>query len=153
MHVPPPPFALAQPAFLFPALAQLAGRAPLGGAREVALAAFVAARLAAGLLPPHALEIDVRAGRAIAARPWLATLALPATLRIPFARLVDASGQSDADAVVVALERVQAGIAEYLDAAARAELDELAQALRRNAQGDARPPGPEPVAFARAPAS
>jgi hypothetical protein len=131
MHVPPPPFALAQPVFPFPALAQLAGRAPLGGAREVALAAFVAARLAAGLLPPHALEPDVRAGRATAARPWLATLALPAALRVPFARLVDATGQPDAAAVVTALERVQAGIAEQLDAASRAELDELAQSLRR----------------------
>jgi hypothetical protein len=131
VHVPPPPYALAQPAFLFPALAQLAGRAPLGGAREVALAAFVAARLAAALLPPHALELDVRAGRAIAARPWLATLTLPATLRVPFARLVDATGQADAGLVATALERVQAGIAEHLDAPSRTELEQLARALHR----------------------
>lgn len=133
MHVPPPPFALAQPVFLFPALAQLAGRAPLGGTREVALATFVAARLAAGLLPPYPLDADVRAGRAAAARPWLATLALPAALRVPFARLVDATGQANVEAVVAALEHVQAGIAEHLDGASRAELDALAQALRRSA--------------------
>jgi hypothetical protein len=131
VHVPPPPFALAQPTFLFPALAQLAGRAPLGGGREVALAAFMAARLAAGLLPPHPLEPGVRATRAAAARPWLATLTLPAALRVPFARLVDATGQPEAGAVVAALERVQAGVADHLDAASRTELDQLAHALRR----------------------
>ena len=131
MYVPPPPYALAQPLFLFPALAQLAGRAPIGGAREVALAAFVAARLAAGLLPPHPLDTALRTTRATAARPWLATLTLPATLRVPFARLVDATGQADASLVVAALERVQAGVAEHLDGASRSELEQLARALRR----------------------
>ena len=131
MYVPPPPFALAQPTFHFPALAQLAGRAPIGGTREVALASFMAARLAAGLLPPHPLDVALRAARAQAARPWLATLALPAVLRVPFARLVDATGQPDAGGVVTALERVQAGIAEHLDAASRTELEQLARALRR----------------------
>ena len=131
MYVPPPPFALAQPVFLFPALAELAGRAPLGGTREVALAAFVAARLAAGMLPPHQLDTEVRAARAAAARPWLATLALPAALRVPFARLVDATGQAEAGASVAALERVQAGVAELLDPPARTELEQLVRALRR----------------------
>lgn len=131
MHVPPPPFALAQPSFLFPALAELAGRAPLGGGREVALACFVAARLAAGLLPPFPLEPSLRATRAAAARPWLATLAIPAALRVPFARLVDATGQPEAGGVVTALERVQAGAGDHLDAPSRAELEQLARALRR----------------------
>lgn len=131
MHVPPPPFALAQPVFLFPALAELAGRAPLGGAREVALACFVAARLAAGFLPPHPLDPPVRASRAAGARPWLATLALPATLRVPFARLVDATGQADPAAALAALERVQGGAGEHLDQASHAELEQLARALRR----------------------
>jgi len=41
-----PPYALAPTSFRFPALAALAGRAPLGGQREVVLAAYVVARLA-----------------------------------------------------------------------------------------------------------
>src|SRR5690349_12491010 len=41
-----PPYALSSPAFRFRALAVLAGRAPLGGQREVALATYLAARLA-----------------------------------------------------------------------------------------------------------
>ena len=126
-----PPFALAQPAFLFPALARHAGAAPLGGRREVALAAFVAAGLAAGLLPPHPLDAGVRATRAAAARPWLATLMLPAALRVPFVRVIDATGHADAGPVVAALERLQPDVAEHLDADSRAELEQLAVALRR----------------------
>lgn len=130
MHVTPPPFALATPAFLFPALAQLAGRAPLGGAREVALACFVTARLAAGVLPPRELSAEVRRTRAASARSWLAALSLPAALRVPFARLADASGQDEREPIIAALERVAAGANEHLDAPARAELEALARALR-----------------------
>jgi len=125
-----PPFALASPQFLCPALAQLAGRAPLGGGREVALACFVGARLAATLLPPHALPPAVRVARAGATRAWLATLSLPAALRIPCARLVDASAGDDADVLATALERVGALAADQLDGAARAEMESLARAIR-----------------------
>ena len=126
----PPPFALASPRFLCPALAQLAGRAPLGGGREVVLACFVGARLAATLLPEHALPPAVRLARAGAARTWLTTLSLPAALRIPCARLVDASAGADVDILAAALERVTEGAAEQLDGAARAELEALSRAIR-----------------------
>lgn len=125
-----PPFALASPQFLCPALAQLAGRAPLGGGREVALACYVGARLAATLLPAHALPPAVRVARAGATRTWLATLSLPAALRIPSARLVDASAGDDRDVLATALERVAALAAEQLDGAARAEMESLARAIR-----------------------
>src|SRR5204863_7354540 len=52
-----PPYALSAPVFKFRHLATLAGRAPIGGAREVALACFVAARLASDCRDP-ALDLD-----------------------------------------------------------------------------------------------
>ena len=125
-----PPFALVTPQFACPALAQLAGRAPLGGGREVALACFVGARLAVTLLPAHALPADVRQLRAAAARTWLATLSLPATLRVPCTRLVDASSGDDTEALAAALDRVTSGATEHLDGAARNEMEQLARTLR-----------------------
>ena len=49
----PLPYSLESLAFPFPALAALAGRLPLGGGREVALAAMLVARLAHGLHGPR----------------------------------------------------------------------------------------------------
>src|SRR5881396_4039624 len=46
-----PPYALAPLSFRFAALATLAARAPIGGQREVALATYVAARLAHDAIP------------------------------------------------------------------------------------------------------
>ncbi|GAC1684976.1 MAG: hypothetical protein NVS9B3_03210 [Gemmatimonadaceae bacterium] len=67
--------------------------------------------------------------RAAAAKTWLASLALPAVTRIPFARLVDASGESAAGGLADALATAAAAAAPYLDAAALRELDRLAQLL------------------------
>jgi hypothetical protein len=46
-----PPYALEPLSFRFAALAALAGRAPIGGQREVALATYVVARLAHDAAP------------------------------------------------------------------------------------------------------
>ncbi len=132
----PPPFALASPRFLCPALAQLAGRAPLGGGREVVLACFVGARLAATLLPAHALPPAVRLARAGAARTWLTTITLPAALRVPCARLFDATAGEDPAALAAALDRVADGAADQLDGAARAELEALARQIRARARDE-----------------
>src|SRR5262245_54071178 len=79
-HIPPvpvppsaPPYALASTPFRFPALAALAGRAPLGGQREVALATYLAARLAHDTLPERAVSPTTRTERAANARTWLST--------------------------------------------------------------------------------
>ena len=61
MLVPQPPYALDAPAFPFPALAALAGRAPLGGQRETVLACFVAARLVRDSVGPEAIPPSLRA--------------------------------------------------------------------------------------------
>lgn len=127
--MPAPPFAIGPLAFSFPALAAAAGRAPLGGAREVVLACFMAARLSAAVLPPVALSEAGRAARAASARAWLASLSLPAAMRIPLARLVDATGGDDRAALAAALDGVTAVTAPHLDPAARSELADLSAAL------------------------
>ena len=128
MIVPNPPYALAPTAFRFPALARLAGRTPLGGQREVAIATYVAARLAHDALPERGLTDAVRTERVAGAKTWLANLALPAPVRPALVRLVEATavgmGQT-ADA----LRGVIAVTAHLLDSKAKLELDQLVAAL------------------------
>lgn len=128
MSIPQPPFALAPITFPFPALAGLAGRLPLGGGREVALAVLTAARLGVVMLPPEALPGDERQARAAAARVWLASLALPAPLRVPLARAIDASATGPMP-MSGALRAVSAAAGSYLDGGASLELDRLVRRL------------------------
>jgi hypothetical protein len=115
--------------FPFPALAALAARAPLGGAREVVMACFVSARLVRDATGPDAIPPSLRATRASGARAWLATLAVPVAQRAPFAKLIEASATDDPAAMRAALAVVMAVTAIYIDSGARSELEHLAQAL------------------------
>jgi len=124
-----PPYALRPLAFRFAALATLAGRAPIGGQREVALAAYVAARLVDDATAGRELPPPIRIERAATARNWLSSLTpLPPSVRTPLARLVDSTA-GDAAGMKAALQGVITVTAPYLDAAARSELDSLAAAL------------------------
>ena len=123
-----PPYSVTPPRFRFRALATLAGRAPLGGAREVALATYVVARLVDDAAPAHALPEETRVARANAARSGLAGMALPSAVRPALTRLVDASG-GDALGLRPALRIVITITADYLDTAAISDLEKLAQAL------------------------
>jgi hypothetical protein len=123
-----PPYALAATTFPFPALAALAGRLPLGGGREVAVAVLTVARLAVVLLPPPSLDVEERQTRAAAARVWLASLALPAPVRVPLARAIDAS-TGDAPAMSSALRALSAAAGQWLDGRSTLELDRLARRL------------------------
>jgi hypothetical protein len=128
---PLPPYALAAPSFPFPHLASLAGRAPIGGAREVALACFVAARLAGDCGPGVADPADpARAARVAGAKGWLGTLTLPAEVRGPLIRCVESTAQGLARTVAHELSALAAAGASYLDGGSRAELETLAAALR-----------------------
>jgi hypothetical protein len=128
---PLPPYALAAPTFPFPHLAGLAGRAPIGGAREVALACFVAARLAAECGPGLADPADpARAARVAGAKGWLGTLALPNDVRGPLIRCVESTAQGSARMVAQELSALAAAGAGYLDGGSRAELETLAATLR-----------------------
>ena len=124
-----PPYALLAPEFPLRALAARAGRAPIGGTREAALAAMMAARLALGATGAHALPGSVRAERASAARAWLASLALPAALRAPFARVAECSAQDDRAALLEAFVSVIEAVQPQLDPASRTELREVARSL------------------------
>jgi len=133
-----PPYALSAPVFRFRNLATLAGRAPIGGAREVALACFVAARLVNDCCDPVlALDDEARAARCVAAKGWLGTIAIPSPVRTPVAKLAEASATAN-PAVMAPLVSSLAKAAEaFLDAASRSELDVLAARL-----GSMAPPTP-----------
>ena len=128
MLVAQPPYALTPAAFRFTALASLAGHAALGGRREIALAVYLAARLAQDVLPDREIPQAARAERAGHAKQWLASLALPAAVRPALIDLIDASGRAPAD-VARKLRDAMAAVAETLDKNARSELIELATAL------------------------
>jgi len=124
----PLPYALEPLRFPFPALAALAGRLPLGGGREVALAALLTARLAHGAVAGDALHPGDRATRASAAKVWLASLALPATTRVPFARCVEATTGTPLQ-VAGALRSLVAAASTHLDGPSIQELEKLARLL------------------------
>ena len=128
--LPQPPFALAATAFRFRALAALAGRLPLGGEREVAMATFVAARLAVAALGAQPLTEDVRKARAAGARQWMGALTLPAGTRSAVIQLAEASANGDREGLAGCVERVTAQAAAVLDVPSRGELRLLAAALR-----------------------
>jgi len=151
-----PPYALHTPPFRFPALAALAGRGQLGGDREVALAAFVTARLVTGVLPPNALSAPVRATRAAAARQWLAALTLPAAMRLALVRLADATAAADPVSVESALRAMLDAIDPTLDTLARQELATLIRAVEtagqngHNGHAEPTPPTAPPARARRA---
>ena len=128
MHSEPLPFALDAPAFPLPAVAGLAGRLPLGGGREVALATLLCGRLAHGLLAGSPLPPLERAERATSARSWLASLALPAPLRQTCLRLADATSGTPLQ-VAGALRALTTAAGGTLDAASVQELEQLARRL------------------------
>ena len=125
-----PPYALAAPVFRFRHLANLAGRAPIGGAREVALACFVAARLASECTADMDEDSSGRAGRCAGAKAWLATLALPAAIRSSVTRCAELSVDGKPTAVAREVAALSLAATTYLDPQSRAELDALASSLR-----------------------
>ena len=121
----PTPYALSPTVFPFRSLTLLAGRAPLGGPREVALATLVAVRLAATTAGAGRLDLPLRVARADAARHWMGSVTLAAPVRNALLKLVASTTDDDADAIHGALARVTDITANTLDRAARSELDRL----------------------------
>jgi hypothetical protein len=128
MHLNLPPFAVVPTSFRFPALAALAGRAPLGGQREVALAVYLVARMVDDTLPDRGLSAQTRTERASSARTWLSTVALPNTVRPALLKAIEASAGDPAEAGATLVD-VTSVTANFLDAGARSELEQLAGTL------------------------
>jgi hypothetical protein len=125
---PRQPYALDTPGFAFAALATFAARAPLGGPREIALAAFVTARVAGDLTAGGKLPDAARRSRAASARRWLATLAIAEPARRAFVDLATAT-EADAQTTASALRRVIEVTAGVLDLPSRLDLERLAREL------------------------
>jgi hypothetical protein len=123
-----PPYAVPPTEFRFPALAALAGRAQLGGDREVALALYVAARLAQDCHSTSALSDASRAERASSAKTWLSTFALPVAVKPVIARLIETTS-GDPAAIADDLRAVVASARAYLDIQSQVELERLAASL------------------------
>lgn len=123
-----PPYGLEPVEFAFPALAACAARAAPGGERELAMGAYVAARLASAAALGSAVGPEQRMVRAERARHWLAMLALPQQARLAFFRAFDGSvGGGAAAEAIGELARTLVG---HLDDAAHAELAGCAERLR-----------------------
>ena len=124
------PYSLEPCTFAFPALASLAGRAPLGGPRELALACFLAGRIVRdSLTAEELLTAEQVQNRIQGAKHWLGSAAIQAPARAALARLVEASSMRDRGAVRSSFEVVMTVTANQLDQGARLELVRLAQAI------------------------
>jgi hypothetical protein len=126
----PSPYALSVPAFRLRAVAEAAGRAPVGGPREAVMAALLGARLAASALGARPLPAAQRAARSDAARAWLGTVALQPVPKAAALRLLECTSGGDLGAMATALAKVTDVTAPWLDRSARSALDSLVQALR-----------------------
>jgi hypothetical protein len=108
----------------------MAGRAPFGGPREIALACFLVARTVADADREGAmLSSDLSLARVQGVKHWLGAASLPAAVRNALSRLADSSAASDRDGLREALDTVMAVTANQLDSGARLELTHLAQAV------------------------
>lgn len=129
---PRAPYALEPTIFPFPALATMAGRAPLGGPRELALACFIVGRMVvdatsgSGVLSPEQTHVRVQG-----AKHWLGAAAIQTSVRNALNRLAEATTTADSGAITAALETVMTVTANQLDPAARLELGRLAQSIAK----------------------
>ena len=85
------------------------------------------ARLAQGVMTADALHPGERVTRA-AAKVWLASLALPATTRVPFARCVESTTGTSLQ-VAGAIRSLVAAAGTHLDGPSVQELEKLARLL------------------------
>lgn len=120
-----PRFSLATPRFRFRALAACAGRAALGGDREVAMACLVGARMASSMLPPFAISPSDSKLRSASAKQWLSALSLPANVRTALTRLADTVSSGDRAAAGEALSKLTGAAAHQIDEASATELRAL----------------------------
>jgi hypothetical protein len=132
----PPRYSLAPNEFPFRALTALAGRAQIGGVREVALATLVAARLALAAVSPNRLPLKAREARANGARNWLLSIALPQNARVVYLKVLEASGTDDIEYLGQSFAQVIEIADPHLDPAARLELGRLVHRISTEQAGE-----------------
>lgn len=125
-----PPYALTPVVFRFRALQALAGRLPLGGERELAMALLLGARLADGCTAREPLPRELRKLRGQGARHWFGTLTLPAAARTAAQQVADATAGESREGVAQALDKLMTVASAVIDAPSRAELRQLLAHLR-----------------------
>lgn len=126
---PRAPYSLEPISFPLPALAALAGKAPLGGQREVALACFVVGRLVASAWNGQTAGSEHGRERLQGIRHWLASATLAGPLRQALMKAAECASEGDKTGVKSALDSVMTVTANQLDPAARLELTRLTQAI------------------------
>lgn len=126
---PRAPYSLEPNAFPFPALAALAGRAPLGGQRETALACFLVGRLVASTTAVEASASELGKERLQGVKHWLGSAALATPVRQALTRAAECATEGDRAGTRTALDSVMTVTANQLDPAARLELARLSQAV------------------------
>jgi hypothetical protein len=108
----------------------MAGRAALGGPREIALACFLVARIVGdAAYAAGTLTVELRRERLEGVKHWLGAASIPTAVRNALSRLADSSATGDRNAIKAALDSVITVTANQLDQAARLELTRLAQAV------------------------
>jgi hypothetical protein len=108
----------------------MAGRSPLGGPREIALACFLVARIvgdASGR--PSTLTPEQTTERAQGVKHWLGAATIPSPVRNALSKLADSTLSDDPTAIKAALDSVMTITANQLDPGSRLELGRLAQAI------------------------
>jgi hypothetical protein len=131
---PRAPYSLEPTAFPFPALASLAGRAALGGQREIVLACLLVARVVVDAGKTNGgglLTLDQRRARAKEVTDWLAATTIPVAVKTALATLAAGTTVEDPGQLSAALESVMTVTANHLDPAARLELGRLAQTAEK----------------------
>jgi hypothetical protein len=124
-----PRYALVTPRFRFRALAACAGRASIGGDREIAMACLVGGRLASALLPPYSIATADLKARSTAAKHWLSSLSLPAPVRSALTHLADAVAVGNRNTSAGALSHLVTVAQRSIDEASASELIAVAAAL------------------------
>ena len=110
----------------------MAGRAPLGGPREIALACFLVGRMVSdATLAQSVLTAEQRKARTQGTKHWLGSATIPSPVRVALARLAESTSSGDRDAIKAALDSVMTVTANHLDSAARLELGRIAQAIEK----------------------
>ena len=128
-----PRYALVTPRFRFRALAACAGRASIGGDREIAMACLVGGRLASALLPPYSIATADLKARSTAAKHWLSSLSLPAPVRSALTHLADAVAVGNRKTASTALSHLVMVAQRSIDEASASELIGVARGLETDA--------------------